>query len=96
MSRVVVNERILWWALERAGLTPTDIKNRLPGLQQWITGERQPALRQLDKLARITRTPLGFFFLDDPPKETLPVPYFRILAMSPQGGLAPIFSRLFA
>lgn len=68
MSRVVVNEGILWWASERAGLTPIDIENRLPGFPQWIIGERKPTLRQLDKLARITRTPLG----DEPSRRPSP------------------------
>lgn len=51
MSRVVVNEGILRWASERAGLTPIDIENRLPGFPQWITGEQAyvAAIRQVGK-----------------------------------------------
>jgi Zn-dependent peptidase ImmA (M78 family) len=48
-------------------------------ISQWISGESRPTLKQLQSLAKATRTPLGFFFLNDPPEETLPIPHFRTL-----------------
>ncbi|MFO8014938.1 MAG: ImmA/IrrE family metallo-endopeptidase [Phycisphaerae bacterium] len=44
-----------------------------------MAGETRPTLRQLENLAKATATPFGFFFLEEPPKERLPVPYFRTL-----------------
>jgi Zn-dependent peptidase ImmA (M78 family) len=79
MSRVVVSERTLDWAVDRAGLTLADVERKFPEVRQWVAGKRQPTLRQLESLSKLTLTPLGFLFLKDPPEERLPVPYFRTL-----------------
>lgn len=77
MSRVAVNEGVLRWAVHRSGLTLDRLKDKFPKIRQWATGESQPTLRQLESLAKATLTPLGFFFLDEPPEEGLPIPHFR-------------------
>lgn len=77
MVRVPVSTDVLHWALERASLTPPMLEKKFPKLQQWLTGESEPTLRQLERLAKTTRTPLGYLFLDRPPREELPVPLFR-------------------
>lgn len=77
MSRVTVNERVLRWALERAGLTFSTLERKFPKIRQWERGTSQPTLRQLESLAKATLTPLGFFFLPAPPEERLPIPHFR-------------------
>ncbi len=79
MSRVAVNKSIFRWALDRSQRTVDDLQSRFPKIRDWIAGQRQPTLRQLEDLATATRTPLGFFFLQEPPEERLPVPYFRTL-----------------
>ncbi|MCX5638338.1 MAG: ImmA/IrrE family metallo-endopeptidase [Planctomycetota bacterium] len=79
MSKVTVSKKILDWALDRSGLTLADIEGKFPRMRQWIDGQKQPTLRQLESLAKFTLTPLGFFFLKEPPEERLPVPYFRTL-----------------
>ncbi|RJX35048.1 MAG: ImmA/IrrE family metallo-endopeptidase [Desulfarculus sp.] len=79
MSRVAVASNILLWALDRSNLSADQLKHKFPKIGQWISGESQPTLRQLEYLAKVTLTPLGFFFLDKPPQERLPVPYFRTL-----------------
>jgi Zn-dependent peptidase ImmA (M78 family) len=79
MSRVNVNEEVLRWAIRRCGLELDELEKKFPRIRQWTTRERQPTLRQLESLARATLTPLGFFFLDKPPEERLPIPHFRTL-----------------
>jgi len=79
MSKVVVKEGVLRWALDRSGRTPDALVSKFPKIEQWITGETQPTLRQLELLAKTTLTPFGFFFLDKPPVERLPIPHFRTL-----------------
>lgn len=49
-------------------------------MEAWESGETAPTLRQLEDLAKATLTPLGFFFLEAPPEERLPIPYFRTQA----------------
>lgn len=84
MNRVAIKESVLRWAVDRAGLTPDDLQHRFPKIGQWVTGESQPTLHQLELLAKATFTPLGFFFLSEPPEERLPIPHFRTL-----GGKTP-------
>jgi len=54
-----------------------DLVASVPQLPTWVRGERQPTLKQLEKLATATRTPFGYLFLAVPPEEPLPVPDFR-------------------
>lgn len=89
MSRVAVSEKILDWALDRSGLTLADLEGKFPRLRQWVDGQRQPTLRQLESLAKSTMTPLGFLFLKEPPEERLPVPYFRTLGDEASYGPSP-------
>jgi len=89
MSRVSVKKDVLRWAMDRSGLTIDDLERRFPRARQWDAGEIQPTLRQLEAIARLTRTPLGFFFLTEPPEERLPVPYFRTRGDERPSGPSP-------
>lgn len=67
------------WARERSRIDPQDLAVRFPSLPDWESGQLQPTLRQLERYAHATRAPLGYFFLDEPPNEPLPLPDFRTL-----------------
>lgn len=77
MTRVGVDEEVLRWAMLRSGQDVADLERRFPRIRQWATGESHPTLRQLELFAKATLTPLGFFFLAQPPDERLPIPHFR-------------------
>jgi Zn-dependent peptidase ImmA (M78 family) len=79
MNRIPVRPELLRWACERAGYQPADLVQRIPQLPAWVTGAAQPTLKQLEKLAGITHTPIGYLFLPEPPAERLPVQDFRTL-----------------
>ncbi len=89
MSRVAVSKKVLDWALDRSGLTLADLEGKFPRLRQWIDGQIQPTLRQLESLAKSTLTPLGFFFLEEPPEERFPIPYFRTFGDETSYGHSP-------
>lgn len=89
MSRVAVKKEVLQWAIERCGKSPEDMQERFPRILKWISGEIKPTFRQLEKLARATLTPLGFLFLDKPPEEPMPIPYFRTLSGKTQEKPSP-------
>ena len=72
-----VNPELIRWAVERSGRSLETLARYLPRIDRWESGEAQPTLKQLEKLARKTWTPLGYFFLAEPPEEKLPVPDFR-------------------
>jgi Zn-dependent peptidase ImmA (M78 family) len=75
--RVTVKPDLLRWAMERAGLNAAILAKRFSQYRLWEKGEEQPTLKQLEELARILHVPIGFFFLDKPPDEPLPIPDFR-------------------
>lgn len=79
MSRVAVSTNVLRWAVKRSGRSLEDLVSRFRRIREWAAGEVQPTLHQLESLAKATSTPLGFFFLAEPPEERLPIPYFRTL-----------------
>ena len=89
MSRVAVNRDVLLWALDRAGLTIEKLEGKFPKIRQWATGEILPTLRQVESLAKVTMTPLGFLFLDEPPEDRLPIPHFRTLEDEIPSGPSP-------
>ncbi|HDS84096.1 MAG TPA: ImmA/IrrE family metallo-endopeptidase [Phycisphaerales bacterium] len=79
MTTIFVKKEILNWALDRSGLTVEDLQNKFSKIKQWFSGQNQPTLRQLESFAKATSTPLGYFFLETPPEEQLPIPYFRTI-----------------
>ena len=71
---------MLRWACKRAGHDVPYFAERLPQLPAWVRQESHPTLKQLGRLAKLTRTPLGYLFLPDPPAERLVVPDHRTVA----------------
>jgi Zn-dependent peptidase ImmA (M78 family) len=79
MSRVTVKPELMRWARERSGIPPEVLMKHFPKFEQWEREELRPTLRQLESLAKKTLTPLGYFFLPEPPEDKLPIPDFRTL-----------------
>ncbi len=79
MDRVPVKPELLHWALERSGRSAASLRERLPQLTHWESGEEHPTLRQLERFAQVTHTPIGYLFLQEPPIERVPIPDFRTL-----------------
>ncbi|MGB9780654.1 ImmA/IrrE family metallo-endopeptidase [Caldanaerobacter sp.] len=73
---VDVSPHVLRWALNRSG-KESAIEEKFPQISEWLSKKSKPTLRQLEELAKVTYTPLGYFFLPEPPEDQLPVPYFR-------------------
>lgn len=77
MDRVAIHSDILCWALERSGKPPAAFAKKFPKLEAWLSGALLPTFGQLEAFAKATYTPIGFFFLPEPPDEPLPIPDFR-------------------
>lgn len=77
---------MLQWARARSGIDDDIWVKRFPRYDTWVAGESNPTLRQLEEFARKTYTPVGFFFLDEPPTENIPVPDFRTIGDRPVAG----------
>ncbi len=85
MIRVEVEPALLRWARERAGLSVDALAARFPKAGAWERGEARPTLKQIERFAKATFTPVGFLFLEEPPVERVPIPDFRTVA-----GPAPV------
>ena len=79
--RLDISPALLRWACERMGWTADDATERFPKFMDWVApveGERiGPTLKQLEKFANQTRTPIGYFFLQEPPRDAVPIPDLR-------------------
>lgn len=75
--KVRVAPEVLRWACERAGFSEAGLASRFPRLDRWLRDEDQPTFKQLERFAKATHTPFGYFFLPEPPHETVPIPDFR-------------------
>ena len=81
--RVEVKPELLRWVRERAGLPVDALVHRFPKYAEWESGNARPTLRQLERLAKATRAPVGFFFLSEPLDEAIPIPDFRTVGSGP-------------
>lgn len=89
MTRISVRPELLRWAWERARFDPLEMEDRFPQYAAWERGEKQPTLKQLEKFAKATHTPIGYLFLNEPPEERVPIPDFRTMADTEAGPPSP-------
>jgi len=91
MTRVAVPTRMLRWAIDRADVPEETLRerNNLDKLPEWLAGNRQPTLKQLEIFAKATHTPIGYLFLNEPPEERVPIPDFRTIAAQPVAHPSP-------
>ena len=75
--RVEVDVNMLTWAIERAGYDPSEFAQKMPQITAWLNDERKPTVKQLEEFSRKVHLPYGYLFLPEPPKESLPIPFFR-------------------
>lgn len=79
MTKIAVSKEVLGWALARSGNNPAEVERKFPKLNEWRLGTSAPSLRQVENFAKATHTPLGYFFLSQPPNDELPIPHYRTL-----------------
>lgn len=96
-----INPSVLKWARERLGLSLEDVERlseklgkfytpiRAEQLRQWERGASAPDLEHLEALSEVYVCPAGYFFLPEPPQESLPLS-FRGLSPEKAGKLSPL------
>ncbi len=72
-----INGEILKWAITRAGNELEDFLLSNPKVKEWIYGEKKPTIKQLEKFTQKVHVPFGYMFLQEPPEEEIPIPFFR-------------------
>jgi Zn-dependent peptidase ImmA (M78 family) len=81
--RVAVKPEMLRWASNRSRILDVELAMRFPQLESWEQGVKQPTLKQLEAFAKATHSPIGFFFLPEPPVERVPIPDLRTRGNQP-------------
>jgi Zn-dependent peptidase ImmA (M78 family) len=76
-TEVNININMLSWAITRAGFDMHEFTKRVPNVIEWIDGQKKPTIKQLEEFSKRVHLPFGYFFLPEPPKEKLPIPFFR-------------------
>lgn len=74
---VNINPAIITWAITRAGFDVDSFLNDNPTIQKWTEDIKKPTVKQLENFAHKVHIPFGYLFLSEPPKETIPFPFFR-------------------
>ena len=88
--RIRVQPAILEWAINRAGLTVSSLRDKkFKDVERWLSGEETPTLKQLQEFAKKVYVPIGYLFLDQPPTEKSPVPDYRTYDDSRPRRLSP-------
>lgn len=76
-ATVNINPRILSWAISRADKSVEELAKALPKLPDWLEQKAVPTVKQLETFSKKVHLPFGYLFLQEPPKESIPFPYFR-------------------
>ena len=79
MGKVSVSPDLLLWACDRSGREYDDLVVKFPSLQSWIYKGGKPTFKQLEKFAKATYTPFGYFFLNKPPERKMPITDYRTI-----------------
>jgi Zn-dependent peptidase ImmA (M78 family) len=81
-QKIIYNANMLEWAIRRADTTVEKLIATFPKLPQWVSKTTAPTLKQLEKLAHTLHVPFGYLFLNEPPEESIPFPFFRTAGSS--------------
>jgi len=76
-NKVNINLELLTWAIDRAGHDLDEFTVVFPKLKEWLEDKKKPTFTQLQNFSKKVHVPLGYLFLQKPPVEKLPIPYFR-------------------
>lgn len=74
---IKINNDILFWAVERSGFSVEEISYKIPSFISWLEGKKNPTFKELQTFAQKVYLPFGYLFLEKPPEEKLPIPFFR-------------------
>lgn len=76
-TEVNINSNMFTWAIARAGYDLSEFAIKFPKIQDWVDQKKKPTVKQLEAFSKKVHLPFGYLFLPEPPKESLPIPFFR-------------------
>jgi len=75
VAKVSVEPRMLKWAFLRSARSQAQLEKAFPQATSWFDGSHMPTFEQLEDFAAFTYTPVGYFFLENPPEEEPQIPF---------------------
>ena len=67
-SSVNISSEVLDWVIAHAQMN--SLSPQIVGyLNLWVSGEKKPTFNQIEKVSKATGIPLGYFFLEYPPRK---------------------------
>ncbi|MFN3664746.1 MAG: ImmA/IrrE family metallo-endopeptidase [Sediminibacterium sp.] len=76
-TEININADMYTWAIARAGYNLSDFAVKFPKIKDWVDQKKKPTVKQLEAFSKKVHLPFGYLFLPEPPKENLPIPFFR-------------------
>lgn len=77
-ARYHVSPAVVDWVIGQIGTNTTPI-NSLELVKEWRTGAKTPTFNEIEAVSKKTRIPLGYFFLQTPPKEKVKLMEYRTI-----------------
>src|SRR5690625_7890984 len=71
---------LIQWAISRAGYEQGEFFDKFPRAKGWLEEGKNPTAAQLRDFAKKAHVPCGYLFLQEPPREELPIPFFRTVS----------------
>ncbi len=72
-----INAKIIEWAIIRAGNNLQEFYAQNPDVLEWVNGTKKPTIKQLENFTHKVHVPFGYMFMNQPPNESVPIPFFR-------------------
>lgn len=77
MEALAISPDLIRWARSRSNLSVASLIAEFPRYAQWESGTARLDVNELELFSKRTQTPFGYFFLDAPPDDSLPIRDFR-------------------
>jgi Zn-dependent peptidase ImmA (M78 family) len=72
-----INKNIIEWAIVRNGNSIEEFYVQNPNVESWVKEDKNPTVKQLEDFTHKVHVPFGYMFLENPPVENIPLPFFR-------------------
>lgn len=95
MAKALIKGKMITWGRERSHVLPAALAKKLgipeERLTQWESGEDLPTLAQAQKIANTLHIPLGYLYLEQPPRELAEAPDLRTVRNQSRDEFSPDF-----
>jgi Zn-dependent peptidase ImmA (M78 family) len=81
--KILIKSSRYKWAIENSDVDEETIYKKFPKIDEWISGNEQPTMRELSNFSLLTHIPIGYFFLETPPTESIELLKYRTLQSHP-------------